>query len=75
MTDTPQQRAALRQSRTARKVRERFPEGTRVTAGAGEGTVKRHVPQGNAQGGHLVVLWDNGVTGRHSPIALRRVDS
>jgi hypothetical protein len=35
-----------------------------------QGTVYRHVPQSNAQGGVLVVDWDNGVRGRIGPIVL-----
>jgi hypothetical protein len=61
----------------ARLVRERFPAGTRVTPRTPtgqQGTVTRHVPGINAQGGYLVVLWDNGVTGRHGPISLERVE-
>jgi hypothetical protein len=79
--DTRQQQATLRQSATARKVRARFPAGTRVEGFTGErgtgsfGSVRRHVPQGNAQGGLLVVEWDNGVVGRHSPCSVRRVVS
>lgn len=72
--DTRQQRAALRQSSVARKVRRVYgQEGTRVTSGAVEGTVQRHVPQTNAQGGYLVVLWDNGHTGRHSACSVSLV--
>jgi len=80
MTDTPQQKAILRQSAAARKVRARFPAGTRVVSGGNDrpalahGEVVRHVPSGNAQGGTLVVLWDSGVTGRHSAVALRHED-
>jgi hypothetical protein len=64
--DTPQQKAILRQSATARKVRKMYPEGTRVAATVSDmrGTVKRHVPGTNAQGGYLVVEWDSGNTGR-----------
>lgn len=76
--DTPSQKRTLRQSKTARKVRAMYPEGTRVTAAGHEtgldGTVVRHVPGLNAQGGHLVVRWDNGSEGRHSAISLRKVD-
>ena len=75
--DTPQQKAVLRQSPTARRVRKMWPAGARVTAAGHDtgvlGTIQRHVPMTNAQGGDLVVLWDNGTTGRHSPIALRLV--
>jgi hypothetical protein len=77
-TDTPAQKRCLRQHKTARKVRASFPQGTRVEgftgeAGTGElGTVYRHVPGGNSQGGYLVVDWDSGKQGRHSPVALRR---
>jgi hypothetical protein len=51
-------------------VRELYPQGTRVSTGAMQGTVYRHVPQSNAQGGVLVVDWDNGVRGRVGPIVL-----
>jgi hypothetical protein len=81
MTDTTQQKAILRQCPNARYTRKRWPVGTRVTArmkddkpGPVEGTVKRHVPGTNAQGGYLVVEWDNGNTGRHGPISLRKVE-
>ena len=41
-----------------------FPEGTRVQGAPGaQGTVIRHVPGMNAQGGHLVVQWDSGQVG------------
>lgn len=70
--DTPQQKAILRQSRTARAVRAAFPVGTRVEGAPGVfGTVTRHVPASNGQGGHLTVQWDSGTVGRHSPIALK----
>lgn len=74
MTDTPQQRRALRSNKAARWVRKNFPEGTRVTSGVMNGTVTRHVPGLNAQGGHLVVEWDNGVTGRTGAINVRRIE-
>jgi hypothetical protein len=76
--DTPQQKAILRQNKPARKVRADFPAGTRVEGFTGAkgtgafGTVKRHVPHTNAQGGVLVVEWDSGTTGRHSPISVRK---
>jgi hypothetical protein len=81
--DTPQQQAILRRHKTARKVRRDYPAGTRVESVPGPGlpgtgcfgTVRRHVPNSNAQGGYLTVEWDNGHTGRISPISLRRVDS
>lgn len=73
MTDTKQQKAVLRHNKTARWVRKTYPAGTRVTSGVMEGTVKRHVPHSNAQGGVLVVEWDNGYTGRVSPIAISKV--
>ena len=68
--DTRQQQAALRQNQAAKAVRERFPEGTRVVARTGGmgGTVTRHVPALTSQGGHLVVEWDNGQTGRVQPV-------
>jgi hypothetical protein len=79
-TDNPQQAAILKQSATARKVRERYPPGKRVgSVGGAEGkiaelgTVVRHVPGANAQGGYLVVKWDNGTEGRISPIAITPV--
>jgi hypothetical protein len=79
--DTPQQRAILRQNATARKVRAKFPPGTRVASIGGtpprriqEGTVVRHVPGSNAQGGTLVVEWDNGRTSRLSPISVEKID-
>jgi hypothetical protein len=77
--DTSQQRAVLRQNKTARNVRRDFPQGTRVEGFTGQhgtgafGTVKRHVPHTNAQGGVLIVEWDNGICGRISPVAVRRV--
>lgn len=79
MTDTAQQKRILRTSATARKVRQRFPAGTRVRARVSsvEGTVVRHVPGLNAQGGYLVVQWDDGPLGprqgRHGPISVERV--
>jgi hypothetical protein len=71
--DTPQQKAILRQCKSARKVRATFPAGTRVVVDVSgvEGTVRRHVPGTDAQGGYLVVEWDNGVTGRITPINVR----
>lgn len=72
-TDTPQQKAILRQNKVARNVRRDYPQGTPVVSTAGmRGTVYRHVPHTNAQGGVLVIDWDNGVRGRTSPIAVRR---
>jgi hypothetical protein len=79
MPDTKQQSAVLRQSAVARKVRRDFPPGTRVEGftgvkGTGSfGTVARHVPHSNAQGGVLVIDWDNGHRGRHSAVAVRKV--
>ena len=66
-----QQRAVLRQSKVARNVHARFTEGVRVRAIDGDdsspqGTVARHIPMMNAQGGTIVVDWPNGTTGRHS---------
>ncbi len=73
-TDTPQQKACLRQSRIARAVRRDYPQGQRIASTAGrEGTVYRHVPGTNAQGGHLVVDWDTGGRGRVSPINVRPI--
>jgi hypothetical protein len=77
--DTAQQAQALRRNPVARSVRRTFPTGTRVEGWAGSGptgalgTVKRHVPQNNAQGGYLVIRWDNGETGRHSAISVHPV--
>lgn len=79
--DTPQQRAILRQNASARKTRRRFPAGTRIAAVAGTpphvtgtGTVARHIPGANAQGGSLTVDWDNGTRGHLGPINARRLD-
>lgn len=79
--DTPQQRTILRRTRSAQWVRLHFPAGTRVeatpngTLGNGrKGTVERHVPGSNSQGGTIVVAWDSGTTGRHSAITLRPID-
>ena len=81
-TDTPQQKRALRSNKVARWVRKNYSEGTRVVAtpGAGaaprpnamHGLVLRHVPGLNAQGGHLVVRWDNGITGNVNPGSVTR---
>jgi hypothetical protein len=77
-TDTPQQAHIVRTNRAARKVRAMFAPGTRVMgrefaddSGKPVGVVQYHVAQSNAQGGILVVLWDNGTVGRHGPISLR----
>lgn len=75
--DTKQQKAILRQNRTARLVRQKFPPGTRVAAvdanGVVQGTVERHVP-GTSAGGYLVVRWDNGIVGRPTAMSLMRVE-
>jgi hypothetical protein len=75
--DTPYQAALLRRSRASQRTRKRFPAGTRVaaiisgTVSDHYGTVERHVPGIDAQGGYLLVTWDaNGITGRHTPINL-----
>lgn len=74
MSDTAQQRAALRANPVARQIRAAWPEGLRVEGAPGHlGTVERHVPGMNAQGGHLVVRWDSGPVGHHSPVELHRV--
>lgn len=75
--DTPQQKAALRHNKAARVVRQRFPEGTRVRVpiSGACGVVRRHVPGLNAQGGYLIVEWDNGHTGRIGPINVEREDA
>jgi hypothetical protein len=74
--DTPQQRAILRRSRTAQKVRATMSAGTRVVVPLSgvEGVVERHVPGTNAQGGSLTVRWDSGVVGRVTPINVRPVE-
>lgn len=82
--DTPQQRAALRDSRAAQRARQLYPPGTRVVVVPGvgaepkpdamRGTVDRHVPGGDAQGGYLVVTWDSGVSGRITPVNVIRED-
>jgi len=74
--DTTGHLRALRQNPTARKVRARFPRGTRVQGRVGgqTGTVNRHVPGGNAQGGVLLVDWDNGSTGRTGPASVMAVE-
>jgi hypothetical protein len=81
--DTRQQKAILRQCKTARAVRKQFPVGTRVVArDAAEprpvGVVTRHVPGTDAQGGVLVVDWESErfgtLTGRHGPISLEKVE-
>ena len=81
--DTPQQKAILRRNERARKVRRMFPVGARVAAATppdmrgnrtiqstARGTIVRHVPGINSQGGYIVVEWDNGRTGRHGPISI-----
>jgi hypothetical protein len=80
--DTPQQAHIVRTNRAARKVRAIFAPGTKVMgrefaddSGKPVGVVQYHVPQSNAQGGIIVVLWDNGTVGRHGPISLRVVGS
>lgn len=78
--DTPQQAAVLRQSPIAQRVRALYPVGTRVRGYGGSpakpgnlaGTVVRHVPATNSQGGSLTVLWDNGRRGSSSPSAIIR---
>lgn len=70
--DTPQQRAVLRQCAAARRLRKLMPAATRVVSVAGEyGTVLRHVPGTDAQGGYLTIQWDNGNVGRHSPFGIK----
>jgi hypothetical protein len=71
--DTPEQRRILRSSKKARKTRGRFPAGTRVVGvvGGETGTVRRHVPCLDSQGGYLVVRWDRtGHEGRVGPITV-----
>lgn len=74
MADTRQQKAALRHNKVAQAVRRQFPEGTVVRPRrdvykglTSTGVVKRHVPGLDAQGGYLLVEWDNGVSGRMTP--------
>jgi hypothetical protein len=76
--DNAQQKAALRQNKAARAVREKFPVGAKVQArGAKEpkpvGIVERHIPGMNAQGGTLKVKWPNGNIGSHGAITLEHV--
>jgi hypothetical protein len=76
--DTKQQKAILRQSKSARAARKKFPVGAHVTSADHEGlpvgVVVRHVPGSSAQGGVIVVQWPNGQIGRHGPITLRVVN-
>lgn len=73
----------------SRKVAETFTPGTRVVAtdgatmphdrhkkryGAMEGTVARFIPMNNAQGGTVVVEWDNGNRAHHSAGSLATVE-
>ena len=64
--DTAQQRYILRTNRSAQRVRRDFPAKTVIsnTISGMRGVVDRHVPGNAADGGHLVVLWDNGITGK-----------
>jgi hypothetical protein len=83
MTDTPQQRMALRVNAAARRVRREFPAGTRVegtvdrgATGTGAlGTVVRHNAGTDALGGTLRVRWDNGAEGRSVPTAVRKAST
>lgn len=70
--DTPEHRRILRSSTSAQKARERFPAGTKVRGRVGghTGTVQRHVPGINSQGGLLVIRWDTGHVGRVGPITV-----
>lgn len=76
--DTPQQRAILRQSRTAQRVRAKWRPGLHVWSIGGEdahrierGMILRHIPMTNAQGGVLLVEWERtGTVGRHGPFIL-----
>lgn len=79
--DTPHQRSTLRRSQAAQRTRARFGPGTRVCydpvaypKATAVGTVQRHIPGTNAQGGVLRVLWDNGAQGYLAPINAARVD-
>lgn len=79
--DTLEQRCTLRSRRSAQLTRKHFPAGTRVQMDPKAyprstmlGTVTRHVPLSNAQGGYLVVQWDNGHKGPLGPINASRVE-
>lgn len=63
--DTAQQQAILRQHETARKIRRMYPHGARIMVliSGEQGTVYRHVPGSNAQGGSLTIDFDNGRRG------------
>jgi hypothetical protein len=79
MTDTAQQKLALRRNRAARKVRDKFPKGTRVVSLAGRtGTVERHIPDTSSLGGMLRIRWDEPVlgkdVGRVTPTTVNRID-
>lgn len=77
--DTPQQKRALRSNRTAKRVRERFPRGTRVeatndmgeTGNGNVGTVVAHIPALTSLGGHLKVLWDEPSPFTGKPVVSR----
>lgn len=73
--DTADQRRILRRSESAQRVRVRFAPGTRVRARHASteelGTVERHIPGSNAQGGYLLIKWDRSDRlGRHGPITV-----
>jgi hypothetical protein len=78
-TDTEQQKAILRQNKASRTMRARFRDGARVEGFTGKtgtgsfGTICYTIPHNNAQGGVVVVDWDNGRRGRHSPCSVRVV--
>lgn len=78
--DSDYDKRILRSNKSSQTTRRKFPAGTRVLPQHPDadptyvGTVKRHVPGHNAQGGYLLVEWPNGVTGRHGPISLRRAE-
>lgn len=82
MPSSESDRRVYRRSATARRVRDMFPVGSRVAGWGGtpprasnvHGTIMRHLPAYNGQGGSFVVAWDNGYTGHASPIALIRVE-
>jgi hypothetical protein len=61
---TPQQELALSKNKAAKALRHKFPAGSRVEGSGLQGTVLKHIPGFSADGGYVVVKWDNGHTGR-----------
>lgn len=76
--DTDAHKRILRSNRTAQLIRAKFPAGTRVRMVRKPeftGTVFRHIPGTNAQGGDVKVTWDhNGHTGRAYALDIERFD-